>query len=67
MLILIVNGESKSLPTSGTLEEALVELGFQGKHFAVAMNDVFVPRSQYRDTQLQGGERLEILSPMQGG
>lgn len=67
MLILTVNGKSKELPLVANLSEALTQLGYHGQHFAVAINDTFVPRSQYGTTELNGGERLEILSPMQGG
>ncbi len=34
---------------------------------AVAVNDGFVPKSDYADRVLANGDRLELLSPMAGG
>ena len=68
MLALKVNGEDRQLEQTGSvLSDVLNELGYQGRHFAVAINGDFVPRSQYDSRQLMGGEDLEVLSPMQGG
>lgn len=33
----------------------------------VAVNDSFVPKSGYADRVLANGDRLELLSPMEGG
>ena len=66
--MIFVNGERRELEGSSlALDRTLVDLGFTGKHFAVAINGDFVPRHGYESCLLQGGERLEILSPMQGG
>ena len=34
---------------------------------AVAVNQVFVPRSRHVDTTLKEGDQVEIVAPMQGG
>ena len=67
MLKLLVNGESKALSGPCSLHEALERLGHEGGGFAVAVNGTFVPRHRYASLALKGGERLEVLSPMQGG
>lgn len=67
MLELTVNGEKARLEEACPLDQALKKLGFEGGHFAVALNGEFVPRSTYRHCEIQGGESLEVLSPMQGG
>lgn len=67
MLQLIVNGETRDLVSTGVLVDVLAKLGFQGRFFAVAVNGNFVPRHQYDSFKLEGGENLEVLSPMQGG
>lgn len=67
MIELTVNGTPKPLPAPCVLRKALDELGFQGRHFAVAVNGRFVPRHQYEAFHIEGGEALEVLSPMQGG
>jgi sulfur carrier protein len=35
--------------------------------FAVAVNTVFVPRTQYADHALNEGDRMEVISPVTGG
>lgn len=35
--------------------------------FAVAINGDFVPKSNYESVQLKEGDKVDILSPMQGG
>ncbi len=68
MLALKVNGGDHQLDGSQRpLVQLLSELGYEGSHFAVAVNGDFVPRGQYASFQIQGGEALEVLSPMQGG
>ncbi len=67
MLQLTVNGQPQALEAPCPLAEALPRLGFSGGFFAVAINGAFVPKSRYASFALQGGESLEVLSPMQGG
>ncbi|HAO32955.1 MAG TPA: sulfur carrier protein ThiS [Candidatus Competibacter sp.] len=66
-MIIEVNGEKKELANPRSLAEAIEILGYGGARIAVACNEEFVPRSQYAALQLQNGDRLEIVSPMQGG
>ena len=37
------------------------------KDFVIALNQTFVPRSQYASTQLQDNDAIELLAPMAGG
>lgn len=50
-----------------TLEEAILELGYQATHLATALNGEFVPKTERANIILKEGDRIEILSPMQGG
>ncbi len=63
---LVVNGRP-SHSKGETVAELLRELGFEANQVAVALNLDFVPRSRYPDTRLSEGDRVEIVSPMQGG
>ena len=38
-----------------------------GSPFAIAVNETFVAKSLYKKTFLKEGDRIEILTPMQGG
>ena len=50
-----------------TLGAALAELGFTNPAIATALNGLFVPRSAWDTTKLNGGDQVEVLAPMQGG
>ncbi|AHD10323.1 sulfur carrier protein ThiS [Phaeobacter gallaeciensis] len=52
---------------AGTLDEALQQLGYAQSTVATAVNGHFVARHARPETQLAEGDRLEILTPMQGG
>lgn len=61
-----VNGEPATLPAPCTVTELLQARGAT-RGVAVAVNETFVPRSQYDSTRLQDGDTIEIVAPMQGG
>ncbi|MBO0142639.1 sulfur carrier protein ThiS [Agrobacterium sp. Ap1] len=63
---LIVNGETQSVETR-TLAELLAALEYEGEWLATAINGDLVHREDRADARLQEGDRIEILSPMQGG
>lgn len=67
MLNIIVNGKPVTVEKSTSVAEALDELGFEGKHFAVALNEDFVPKTAYTETPIHDGDQLEVLAPLRGG
>lgn len=50
-----------------TLEEALKQWPDLGSTFAVAINHVFIPKNNHAQTMIQAGDRIDIVTPMQGG
>ncbi|AUQ57843.1 sulfur carrier protein ThiS [Phaeobacter inhibens] len=63
---IIVNAKPHEL-RAGTLDEALQQLGYAQSAVATAVNGQFVARAARPGIQLADGDRLEILTPMQGG
>lgn len=61
-----VNGEARDV-AGETLADALAELGWAEARVATALNGDFVPKGARAQTPLRAGDRLEVLSPMQGG
>lgn len=61
-----VNGEAM-VPRANTLAELLLDCGFETAAVATAVNGQFVPRGVRGDHTLTDGDRIEVLSPMQGG
>ena len=66
MLNLVVNGEPR--PFAGGAVAALVaELGLDLRKVAVERNLEIVPKSQFQDTPLADGDRIEIVHFIGGG
>jgi len=62
-----VNGELKIFDNQTlTLQELLEEMNF-ATGIAVALNEEFVLKTTYNETNINDGDRLDILSPVQGG
>ncbi len=66
-MTLLINDQPHAFDIPPNLQALLEQLGYQPNQFAVAVNETFVPRGQYRETALQDGDRIEIVAPMQGG
>jgi len=65
-LNLVVNGEPTST-SARTLAELVKEAGFGDARVATAVNGDFVPERARASRQLADGDRIEIVSPRQGG
>ncbi|WP_192178412.1 sulfur carrier protein ThiS [Mesorhizobium amorphae] len=63
---LTVNGEAHEIAAT-TLDELLAALDYEGDWLATAVNSDLVHKSKRAEFQLSDGDRIEILSPMQGG
>lgn len=61
-----VNGEGREI-RAADLANALTEMGWGEARVATALNGTFVPAAARADTALTEGDRLEVLTAMQGG
>ncbi len=62
-----VNGEIREFKAEIlTIDKILEILGYK-RGIAVALNETFIIKTKYRDTIVKDGDRLDILSPIQGG
>ncbi|MCC7304834.1 MAG: sulfur carrier protein ThiS [Alphaproteobacteria bacterium] len=64
---IIINGRPKTLCGTPDLANLLESEGYKGKTVAVARNGTFVSREEYAHTNLEDGDAIEIVAPMQGG
>ncbi|AWM27871.1 sulfur carrier protein ThiS [Sinorhizobium fredii] len=62
----IVNGEALESGAT-TLSDLLLALEYEGEWLATALNGELVHRQDRDACRLSEGDRIEILSPMQGG
>ncbi|WBU64626.1 sulfur carrier protein ThiS [Paracoccus aerodenitrificans] len=63
---IVVNGTEAEIGAT-TLQAALKELGYGEARVATAVNEGFIPAAARAERRLTEGDRLEILSPKQGG
>jgi sulfur carrier protein len=63
---LIVNGEPHDVAAQ-FLDALLSELEFEGEWLATALNGELVRSPERRACRLNEGDRVEILTPRQGG
>ena len=63
---IIVNGEFKNI-SSVNMKEAMSELGYEKLKCATALNSKFVSVEDRNFTTLKEGDKIEVLSPQQGG
>ena len=61
-----INQQPTELPAQASVQDALAKLA-PTPPFAVAVNTVFVPRTQYAAHALQDGDRVEVIAPVTGG
>ncbi len=64
-----INGVARELPPTRTLAGLLGALAIPLDRggIAVALNDAVVPRARWGDTPVAEGDRLEIITAVQGG
>ena len=64
---LTVNGTTYSFEQNPNLSQLLDTLNLTGKRVAVERNGEIVPRSQFGETMLSDGDKLEIVVAVGGG
>jgi sulfur carrier protein len=62
----ILNGESYALEQACNIDKLVDTLQLEGK-FAIEVNQIIVPRSEFPNTQLQAGDKIEIVQAIGGG
>ncbi|MEV5687905.1 sulfur carrier protein ThiS [Streptomyces sp. NPDC052164] len=62
-----VNGERRALPAGTALDALVATLTSAHSGVAAAVNESVVPRGQWSVTALGDGDRVEVLTAVQGG
>ena len=66
-ITLQVNGETRNCASKSRLPDLLQELGFNPRLVAVEYNGEILHRQFWNETQMQEGDRLEIVTIVGGG
>ncbi|MEV8019573.1 sulfur carrier protein ThiS [Streptomyces sp. NPDC086554] len=62
-----VNGEVREVAAGTTLESLVATLTAAPSGVAAALNETVVPRARWSTTTLADGDRVEVLTAVQGG
>ncbi|MYX13203.1 sulfur carrier protein ThiS [Streptomyces sp. SID8374] len=62
-----VNGEPRTLDAGTALDRLVAALTTAPSGVAAAVNECVVPRGRWADTTLGEGDRIEVLTAVQGG
>lgn len=66
----VLNGQSRDFPRLAVpahLLDLITDLGLQGDRVAIEHNGNIVPRTEWANTGLEDGDRLEIVHFVGGG
>ncbi len=69
-LTVIFNGQPRTfdaLPATSTLDKLLLELSLKADRIAVEHNGEIAPRASWPDTQVNSGDKLEVVHFVGGG
>lgn len=67
MIEILLNGSAHPVAPDSSLAGLVQALGYAGKRIAIERNGEIVPKSQYAQTRLAAGDRLEIVVAVGGG
>ncbi|NGO13035.1 sulfur carrier protein ThiS [Streptomyces sp. HC44] len=62
-----VNGERQEIAADTALDTLVASLTTAPSGVAAALNETVVPRAQWPSTSLSEGDRVEVLTAVQGG
>ncbi|WP_323179673.1 sulfur carrier protein ThiS [Streptomyces sp. NBC_00654] len=62
-----MNGEERALPAGTALDALVATLTSAHSGVAAAVNESVVPRGRWSATTLGDGDRVEVLTAVQGG
>jgi thiamine biosynthesis protein ThiS len=66
-LVIIVNGETREVEDRVTVSDLITSLGLKPERLAVEINRSIIRRSQWSDTFLAEGDKVEIVNFVGGG
>jgi sulfur carrier protein len=65
-MVLTINGEHQEVAAT-KIPALLQELDYDAEFLVVAVNQDVVQRRRWDEVELKAGDRIEILTPRQGG
>jgi len=66
-IAITLNGESRAAKPGATVADLLAEMGLNQGRVAIERNLDILPRAKWQETQLEPGDRYEIVHFVGGG
>jgi sulfur carrier protein len=67
MITIYLNNQKHQINSNQSLQAFLLARNHKELHFAIVINNQFIPRTYYSTTLLDENDQIEIIVPMQGG
>ena len=64
---IFINGDFKKFPQETNIVSVLESLNISSKHIAIEINEKLVFRSDWQETNLKDGDKVEIVKAIGGG
>ena len=64
---IFINGDLKNFPQETNIVSVLESLNISSKHIAIEINESLVFRSDWQQTTLRDGDKVEIVKAIGGG
>ena len=64
---IFINGDLKKIPQETNIVSVLESLNISSKHIAIEINENLVFRSDWQETNLKDGDKVEIVKAIGGG
>ena len=64
---IFINGDLKKFPSETNIVSVLESLNISSKHIAIEINENLVFRSDWQETNLKDGDKVEIVKAIGGG
>ena len=64
---IFINGDLKKFPSETNIFSVLESLNISSKHIAIEINENLVFRSDWQETNLKDGDKIEIVKAIGGG
>jgi sulfur carrier protein len=62
-----INGQAKTFDLGLSVHDLIQHLDLANKRYALELNQAILPRSQYAQTKLNDGDKIEIIHAVGGG
>ena len=64
---IVVNGTPRDIPKKMNVKELVAFLGFDQRTIAIGRNEEVLPKSKFKSTSIEPGDRIDVVHFVAGG